>query len=114
MSTHTEPSTPRALAEKGLPYTHLERHTAVGGIWDIDNPGTPMYDSAHFISSRTQSGFGGFPMPEWYADYIIAEQTGHDPRDFAGLFELGVAVRLVCARLYEASTQPADAGGGGR
>src|SRR5687768_2385400 len=43
----------RALAERNLPYTHLERHTGPGGIWDIDNPGSPMYESAHFISSRT-------------------------------------------------------------
>jgi NADPH-dependent glutamate synthase beta subunit-like oxidoreductase len=39
----------RALAERNLPYTHLERHTGPGGIWDIDNPGSPMYESAHFI-----------------------------------------------------------------
>ncbi|WP_234417946.1 MULTISPECIES: NAD(P)-binding protein [Miniimonas] len=29
----------RALAERGIEYTHLERHTGVGGVWDIDNPG---------------------------------------------------------------------------
>ena len=37
----------RALAERNLPYTQLERHTGPGGIWDIDNPGSPMYESAH-------------------------------------------------------------------
>lgn len=59
----------RALVERNLPYTHLERHTGPGGIWDIENPGSPMYESAHFISSRTLSGFGGFPMPDNFADY---------------------------------------------
>lgn len=59
----------RALTERGLPYTHLERHTGPGGIWDIDSPGSPMYESAHFISSKTLSGFGGFPMPDEFADY---------------------------------------------
>ncbi|MFF4585593.1 flavin-containing monooxygenase [Streptomyces sp. NPDC001388] len=59
----------RALAERGLPYTHIERHTGPGGLWDIDNPGSPMYESAHFISSRTLSGFGGYPMPDHFADY---------------------------------------------
>ncbi|WP_228373013.1 flavin-containing monooxygenase [Demequina maris] len=58
-----------ALKERGLPYTHLERHTAVGGLWDIDAPGTPMYESAHFISSKTLSGFPSFPMPDDYPDY---------------------------------------------
>ncbi len=28
-----------------------------------------MYESAHFISSKTLSGFDGFPMPESYPDY---------------------------------------------
>ncbi len=59
----------RALSEKGIDYTHLERHSQAGGLWDIENPGTPMYESAHFISSRTVSGFSGFPMPEDYPDY---------------------------------------------
>ena len=78
----------RALAEKDLPYTHLERHTAVGGIWDIDNPGTPMYDSAHFISSRTLSGFAGYPMPESYADYPPREDILAYLRSFADAYGL--------------------------
>ena len=73
----------RALAERGVPYTHLERHTAPGGIWDIDNPGTPMYESAHFISSRTMSGFGGYPMPDSFADYPPREQVLDYLRRFA-------------------------------
>ena len=78
----------RALAEKDLPYTHLERHTGVGGIWDIDNPGTPMYDSAHFISSRTLSGFGGFPMPASYADYPPRQDILAYLRSFADAYGL--------------------------
>lgn len=78
----------RALAERDLPYTHLERHSAVGGIWDIDNPGTPMYDSAHFISSRTLSGFGGYPMPASYADYPPREDILAYLRSFADAYGL--------------------------
>ncbi|MGP4009257.1 flavin-containing monooxygenase [Streptomyces sp. 4N124] len=59
----------RALAERDLPYTHIERHTGPGGLWDIDNPGSPLYESAHFISSKSLSGFGGYPMPDHFADY---------------------------------------------
>ena len=73
----------RALAERGLPYTHLERHSAVGGIWDLENPGTPMYESAHFISSKTQSAFGGYPMPDAFADYPPREQVLEYLRSFA-------------------------------
>ncbi|WP_202970910.1 NAD(P)-binding protein [Saccharothrix sp. ALI-22-I] len=91
----------RALAERGLPYTHLERHSAVGGLWDIDNPGSPMYESAHFISSRTLSGFGGFPMPESYADYpphrdILAYlRSFADAYGLTGRIEFGVEVTKV-------------------
>ena len=78
----------RALSERDLPYTHVERHSAVGGIWDIDNPGTPMYDSAHFISSRTLSGFGGYPMPASYADYPRREDILAYLRSFADAYGL--------------------------
>ena len=59
----------RAFAEGGVPFDIVERHRDVGGIWDMENPGTPMYDSAHFISSKTLSGFDGYPMPSHYPDY---------------------------------------------
>lgn len=53
----------RALREKGIAYDHVERNRGVGGIWGIEAPGTPMYDSAHFISSRTVSGFAASRFP---------------------------------------------------
>ncbi|MER6129574.1 NAD(P)/FAD-dependent oxidoreductase [Streptomyces sp. NPDC001795] len=91
----------RALAERNLPYTHVERHSGPGGLWDIDNPGSPMYESAHFISSRTLSGFGGFPMPDHFADYPSHRQILSYLTSFAesyGLMdriEFGVEVRDV-------------------
>ena len=48
-------ATARAFKLFGVPYVHVERHRDVGGIWDEDNPGTPIYESAHFISSKTCS-----------------------------------------------------------
>ena len=58
-----------ALKARGLPFRILEKGPGIGGIWDIDRPDTPMYESAHFISSRTLSGFQDFPMPAEYPDY---------------------------------------------
>lgn len=77
-----------AFRTHGVPYDHLERHTAVGGLWDIDNPGTAMYASAHLISSRTMSGFLGFPMPSDYPDYPKREQVLSYLRAFARTHEL--------------------------
>lgn len=33
-------SAARALKRLGIPYDQFERHSDVGGIWDLDNPGT--------------------------------------------------------------------------
>ncbi|MFC8433280.1 flavin-containing monooxygenase [Streptomyces sp. NPDC057253] len=91
----------RALAEREMPYTHIERHTGPGGLWDIDNPGSPMYESAHFISSRTLSGFGGYPMPEHFADYPPHRQILSYLTSFAEAYglrdriEFGIGVRDV-------------------
>ncbi len=59
----------RALLREGVPFDWFERHQDFGGIWDMDVPGSPMYSSAHFISSRWTSGFYGDPMPEDLPDY---------------------------------------------
>lgn len=62
-------ATARALRDAGVPFEVFERHSDVGGIWDVQRPDTPMYDTAHFISSKTMSAFDGFPMPDAYPDY---------------------------------------------
>lgn len=87
-------ATARALKARGLPYTHLERHTGVGGLWDIDNPGTPLYESAHFISSRTLSGFSGYPMPDDYPDYPDHRRILAYLRGFADRYGLTDAVEF--------------------
>ena len=65
----------RWLAERGIPFDLVERQKDVGGIWDIDAPGGPMYESAHFISSKTLSAFRDLPMPESYPDYPSHRQV---------------------------------------
>lgn len=86
----------RALSERRIPYDQVERHDGVGGIWDIDNPGTPMYSSAHFISSRTMSDFPGFPMPEDYPDYPSQRQILDYLTAFADAF--GLTERITFGR----------------
>ncbi len=58
-----------ALKARGIPFEIVDAGRQPGGIWDIDRDETPMYESAHFISSRRLSGLPGFPMPESYSDY---------------------------------------------
>ena len=73
----------RALRAEGIPFDWYETAGDVGGIWNRDNPGSPMYDSAHFISSKYQSGFVGHPMPASYPDYPSWRQVRDYIRDFA-------------------------------
>lgn len=84
----------RAFTQAGLSYEQVERHTDVGGIWDIENPGTPMYRSAHFISSKTTSAFLGFPMPADYPDYPTNRQILAYLRSFARTFGLYGRIRF--------------------
>ncbi|MFH8775764.1 MULTISPECIES: flavin-containing monooxygenase [unclassified Streptomyces] len=87
-------SAARALKRLGIRYVQFERHSDVGGIWDIDNPGSPMYRSAHFISSRDKSGFFDYPMPKDFADYPSREQILRYTRSFTDDFGLREAIRF--------------------
>jgi len=78
----------RALVKEGIPFDWYERNGNVGGIWDMDNPDSPMYESCHFISSKYTSGFYGFPMPTEYPDYPSWRQIRDYIRNFAETFDL--------------------------
>lgn len=84
----------RAFKLRGVEFDVYERHNDIGGLWDIENPGSALYESAHFISSRTQSGFTGFPMPESYPDYPRRDQILEYLRSFADAFGLRQFIQL--------------------
>lgn len=84
----------RALRRYAIPYDHVERHADIGGLWDPSNPGTPIYRSAHFISSRTQSAFVDHPMPDDYPDYPSARQILSYIRSFATRYGLNEGIRF--------------------
>ena len=84
----------RALRRHGIDYDHFERHEDVGGVWDQRNPGGPMYDSAHMISSKTKSAFKGFPMPAEYPDYPGHRLILAYLRSFAEAYDLRDTIRF--------------------
>ena len=84
----------RALSEAGFAFDVFEKHSDVGGIWDANNPSTPVYASAHFISSRTQSAFDDFPMPADYPDYPSWKQILDYIRAFAAKYDLRKYIRF--------------------
>lgn len=61
--------TARRLSQYNIPWVGFEIHTDVGGLWDIDNPTSTMYESAHLISSKRMTEFHEFPMEESVPTY---------------------------------------------
>ncbi len=59
----------RAFSRHGIAFQGFEAHTDVGGLWNIQNPRSTVYDSAHLISSKRMTEFTEFPMGEAVADY---------------------------------------------
>ncbi len=59
----------KALKECGIDFDGFEMGVDVGGLWNIDNPRSTIYESAHLISSKTTTEFKDFPMPEGTPDY---------------------------------------------
>jgi len=52
-----------------VPFEAVEAGDQVGGLWNMDNPGSGIYESAHFISSSARSGWADLPMPDHYPVY---------------------------------------------
>lgn len=79
----------RALSRAGLAFDGYEAGSGVGGLWDIDNPRSTMYESAHLISSRTTTQFAEFPMPTDvdYPGHRTLVQYFRDYADHFGLTE---------------------------
>jgi cation diffusion facilitator CzcD-associated flavoprotein CzcO len=83
-----------AMKVRDVRFDIVDAGRQVGGIWDIGRLQTPMYESAHFISSKTLSGFPGFPMPEAYPDYPRHDQILRYVQSFAAHHDLQADTQL--------------------
>jgi cation diffusion facilitator CzcD-associated flavoprotein CzcO len=81
-------SAARALQKKGIPFIGFDKHADVGGLWDINNPHSTVYESAHLISSKKMTEFTEFPMKEHIADYPSHRDLCGYFHDFANHFKL--------------------------
>lgn len=52
----------RAFTSHGIEVDIIERNSGVGGVWNIDHAGSPMYETCNMITSRVTGGFLGYPM----------------------------------------------------
>jgi cation diffusion facilitator CzcD-associated flavoprotein CzcO len=84
----------RHLKASGIPFEVVERERDVGGIWDASLPHSPVYRSAHLISSKPLTQFPDFPMPGHYPDYPHHTQALEYLRSYAGAFGLYDFIRF--------------------
>lgn len=78
----------RTLQKHGLPFIGFEAHTDVGGLWDISNPHSTVYESAHLISSKRMTEFSEFPMRDEVAPYPHHTELRRYFSEFASHFGL--------------------------
>lgn len=84
----------RHLKAAGIPFEVIERERDVGGIWDASLPHSPVYQSAHLISSKPLTQFSDFPMPKAYPDYPDHAQALAYLRAYANAFGLYDRIRF--------------------
>ena len=84
----------RHLKAASIPFEVLERERDVGGIWDASLPHSPVYHSAHLISSKPLTQFPDFPMPREYPDYPDHAQALVYLRAYARRFGLYDHIRF--------------------
>ncbi len=78
----------RNLQKLGIPFQGFEAYTDVGGLWNIANPRSTVYASAHLISSKTTTEFSEFPMPADTPDYPGHRELCRYFQAFADHFDL--------------------------
>lgn len=78
----------RNLQKLGIAFQGFEAYADVGGLWNIENPRSTVYESAHLISSKRMTEFTEFPMPEHVADYPSHRELLDYFRSFARHFDL--------------------------
>ncbi|MEU0671160.1 NAD(P)-binding domain-containing protein [Streptomyces lavendulocolor] len=72
----------KSLTDLGIPCVAYESHSGVGGIWDIDNPRSSVYQNTHTITSREVTGYADLPMDRGLPAYPRHDQV----RDYLGQY----------------------------
>lgn len=76
------------LKDLDIPFDGYEASSEVGGLWNIENEFSTMYESAHLISSKTTTEYKDFPMKEDVADYPSHWELFKYFNDYANHFGL--------------------------
>jgi len=107
------------LREQGFKVDCYERETNVGGAWNWRHSRSPIYASAHLISSKPNTAFPDFPMPDDWPDYPSHTQVNDYLGSYAEHFGLrehiwfGTEVSAVAAvgeDRWDVTTRPTGGG----
>ncbi len=63
-----------ALRRAGIKFTGVDSHDQVGGLWDISNPASSVYEGMRTVTSRYTTHLGR-PMPDDWPKYIPHHQA---------------------------------------
>lgn len=78
----------RNLQRYNVPFEGVEAFSDFGGLWNIDNPRSTVYKTAHLISSKRMTEFKEFPMKDSVADYPSHKEMNQYFKDFCKHFDL--------------------------
>lgn len=81
-------SAAKNLKELGIPFDAYEAAEDLGGLWNINNSNSTVYESAHLISSKKMTEFEDFPMKDSVADYPHHSEMLTYFKDYANHFGL--------------------------
>lgn len=101
----------RNLQKAGLAFQGFEAYSDVGGLWNIANPRSTVYESAHLISSKRMTEFSEFPMADDVADYPSHRELQQYFAAFADKFGLRRHFNFNCRVLTVAPLEGPQAQG---
>lgn len=81
-------SVAKNLKDLGIPFDGYDGSEDVGGLWNINNKRSTVYESAHLISSKKMTEFKDFPMGDDVADYPSHRELFKYFNDYANHFGL--------------------------
>lgn len=77
-----------ALAERGITFEIFDSADTVGGMWQIDSPGSAAYETLQLNSSRAMTQFRCYPMPSGWPDFPTHRHMADYLESFADEFGL--------------------------
>ncbi|WP_437495035.1 SDR family NAD(P)-dependent oxidoreductase [Sorangium sp. So ce1014] len=86
--------TAKCLLQRGIPIEIIEREDDFGGVWNFGSSSGRVYESTHLISSKVNTQFSDYPMPEDYPHYPDRRMFLAYLRDMARHFDLYDFARL--------------------